>query len=473
MRKIGSKIVLAVLCLPVLSMFSATSAHAVTLSNAKDTISTSRPSASAYINPGGTSPYGATDTVVSIVNNGSRYLASDSARIIGSPGAVIGNPLSVASQSADLTSVYLGNSGGSAAGSTALTDLLIMPVTAKHTIQFTTPSGSAATGKIVVTFPGSGSNIASPSATTFSFNGLASGNISTTGASCGSYTISAPTITCNLNAVLSPSTVVVMTIGNTTPQLINPTKAAAAGSNDSWTLNLQVTDSTGTPIDSAKIGIATIDSVKVTADVDPSLTFTISGINSGNVSSAVTSCSGTDALSNVPASTATEVSLGFLRNGIINLSAQKLTVATNGSQGYVISATSSGQFINPATGYWIKGLNGDTALSANDVTAPATFGANPSEGFGISACGTPALVNTNQWGTANCSTGFSCGWKYSNPYNTGTNSFYATIASYTGGAVDATSANGQVAVKYAATVNSTTPPGTYRTIFTYVATATF
>ncbi len=438
--------------------------EAATLTGTKDTISNSRPSASAYIS----SPYTGSDTTVSIVNNGSRFLASDSARIIGSPGNTIGNNLTVASQSADLTNVYLANSGGTDAGSVANKDLLIMPVTAKHTIQFTTPTGSAATGKIVVTFPGSGSNIASPSASTFSFNGLASGNITTTGATCGSYTINAPSITCNLSAILAPNTAVTMTIGSTSPQLINPTKSLTVGTSDAWTMNIQVTDSVGIPIDDAKISLATIESVKVSGDVDPSLTFSIAGIGSSTAfSSQVSSCNGTDSTQNTPSATATEVSLGFLRNGNINIGGQVLTVSTNGAQGYTISATSSGQFINPSTGYWIYGLNNDTVLSGNDSPSPATFRASGQEGFGLSACG--SRVSAGTWGATNCATTFSSGCKYSNPFNSGTNSYFATIATYTGGPVS----NDQTAIKYAATVSGSTAPGTYRTMVTYVATATF
>ncbi len=453
--------VLLLLCTPF--------AHAATLSAVSDKLSTSRPSASAYIN----AAYGSSDSVVTIVNNGSRYLASDSARIIGSPGNVIGNQVTVASQSADLTGVYLANSTGTAAGSSTYKDLLIAPITAKHTISFTTINAVAAGGKIVITFPGTGSNIASPSASTFSFNGLTSGNISyspSAGSStCSSFVISAPSITCTIaTATLDAGVTVTLTLGSSTPALINPTKSGTAGTNDAWTMTIQTTDSGGVTIDDARISIGTIETVKVSGDVDPSLTFSIAGIAaSTSFSSQVSSCNGSDSTQNTPSSSATDVSLGFLRNGSINIAGQVLTVSTNGSQGYTISATSSGQFINPSTGYWIYGLNSDTALSGNDTPAPATFRASGLEGFGLSACGSRVTAGT--WGATNCTTAFSSGCKYSNPFNTGTNSYYATLASYSGGAIS----NEQTAVKYAGSISGATAPGTYRTMVTYVATATF
>ncbi len=472
LRNIISKIVLVLTLLPLLGVFVHT-AEAATLSAVKDTITTSRPSASWYLS----SDYATTDTTVSMTGNStSRYLASDSARLISGNGTPLGSAVVVASQSADLKTVYLANSSGTAAKTPS--DILIVPITAKHTFVFTTVTSVASTGKIVITFPGSGSNIASPSASTFSFNGLASANINTTFSSgtttCGSYTISAPTITCNLaTAGINPGVTVTMVIGNSTPALINPTKSNTAGSNDSWRVTVQTTDSGGLVLDDAKIAIGTIDSVKVTADVDPSLTFTIAGVAPGTTLSGIsstTSVCGDTTTAGLPAATATEVNLGSLRNAAISIAAQRLTVSTNGAQGYTISATSSGRMINPATGFWLYGLNGDTLLSANDTPVPATFRASGFEGFGISACGShSSTIVSSQWGGNACATGFSSGCKYSNPYNVGTASFYSTITSYTGGAVS----SDDTIVKYAGTVSGTTPPGTYRTMFTYVATATF
>jgi hypothetical protein len=247
--------------------------------------------------------------------------------------------------------------------------------------------------------------------------------------------------------------------------LINPTKSAAAGSADLWTINVSTQDNGGALLDTNKVRIATIDDITVHAQVDPSLTFTIAGIADGtNLSSVDAACSDTTNVGN--GTTATDVDLGFLSNGNINIAAQKLTVSTNAANGYAITATSSGQFINPSSGYAIKSLNSDTALTGNDLPAPATFGASGTEGFGISPCG--ARVNTTRWGSG--ATAFSSGSKYSNPYNSGANSYYATLASYTGGGA----ISGDVSViRYGATISGSTPAGVYSNYFTYIATATF
>lgn len=58
---------------------------------------------------------------------------------------------------------------------------------------------------------------------------------------------------------------------------------------------------------------------------------------------------------------------------------------------------------------------------------------------------------------------------FSNPWNTGTNAYYATLASYSAGPVS----NDKTNVAYGATISGTTPAGVYLTTMTYVATATF
>jgi hypothetical protein len=71
MRNFTFKIVLVFMLLPLLGVFVHT-AEAATLSAVKDTITTSRPSASWYLS----SDYATTDTTVSMTGNStSRYLA--------------------------------------------------------------------------------------------------------------------------------------------------------------------------------------------------------------------------------------------------------------------------------------------------------------------------------------------------------------------------------------------------------------
>src|SRR6185503_8554794 len=65
------------------------------------------------------------------------------------------------------------------------------------------------------------------------------------------------------------------------PTLINPTKGAAAGTADIWKIGVETQDGSSVRLDNSTLAIGTIESVTVRATIDPSLTFTIAGINSG------------------------------------------------------------------------------------------------------------------------------------------------------------------------------------------------
>lgn len=456
--------------------------QAASLVNTSDQISTSRPSPASYL----TANAASSDVSISVANNGSRFLASDSAKIIRtSTAATLATNRIVASQSAALTTVYLTGTAGSAAS--LGTDVLMFPITAVHKVQFTTQTAVPGSGKVIITFPtlaSADTNAASPSAQTFMFNGLASGNITVTGATCSTWTISAPSITCNLNASgIGGLTTVAFYIGCTAvtsgacstsvPTLINPTSSLNAVSGntstaDTWKVSVATQDSAGGALDSATTRIGTIASVQVQAQIDPTITFTIAGAtDSATINTLVPGCgSNTDVTNSGIGSTSTFVNLGILSNGAINKSAQVLTVSTNSSNGYSLTATSSGRLINAGSGF---ALNDTGALTANDTPAPATFPASGNTWFGIHACGNDSPgVNSDQW-AATAATGFSSGAKFANPWNSGAGSYVDTLATYSGGPANARA----TVAEYAATVGGTTPAGIYTTVLTYIATATF
>lgn len=457
--------------------FGVTKTHAAALATLSDTITTSRPSAASPLSADAASAA----TQVSIYNNGSRYLASDSAQLIRtSNGADVGTAKIVASQSAALTTVFL--TSGLSSAAQAGTDVLVTNITAMHTVSFQIPNPVPASGKIVITFPGAALNTATPSASTFSFNGLTSGNAAANisykldGTRTCTFTVSAPSITCTVDAggSIAAGTTITFLIGcsdassNETscttqaPRLINPTKTAAAGTADSWTVGVKTQDGSSIDIDSGFARIATVESVTVQATVDSILSFTIAGIANGAAANLgnTTGCTNTEVTNSGVASTATAVNLGSLpvSSGTDpNISAQLLTVTTNAFNGYSLTATASGHLSNPATGFAIA-----------DSTTPAVFPAT-TPWFGVHACG--ADVNTSTWGTASSTTnrGGSGGAKYGWP----TPATSVTLANDSTGPITGASGNGLTTAEYAAAVDSSVPPGTYTSVITYVATATF
>lgn len=478
MRGIIKKYLVFYLIILLLGLFSASKTYAASLANVSDTITTSRPSAAAPLN----ADQAASAGQISVVDNGSIYLASDSA-ILQSDTGQTQDIVNVASMSAQISgspntrNVYF---------TSAITNThhkgtaAVVNITAQHQVRFTTISAVPGSGHVVINFGGSGSNIASPSASTFSFNGLTSANASTyvqtNNATCSSFTVSAPSIDCTLNGSgIAASTTVTFLIGCTTqssgtctaasPKLINPTKSAAAGTADTWKVTIKTQDASAIDLDSSTVKIATVDAVQVQGTVEPSLTFTIAGFADNTDINTISGSCGSITTNSGIATTATFVNLGFISNAAVNRAAQRLSVATNGASGYAITATSSGRFINPASGFWITQANiPDTSLTANETPAPGTIAAG-TPGFGIHPCGARSSVFTDQWVNA----GAIATAKFSNPWNTGANNYYATLASYTGGPVNSE----DTAVLYGATVGATTPAGIYSTIFTYVATATF
>ncbi|MEK9208071.1 MAG: hypothetical protein AAB922_06295, partial [Patescibacteria group bacterium] len=339
-----------VLCLSIF-VFKNDKAHAATLSNLSDTITTSRPSAASPLSADAASA----STQVSIYNNGSRFLASDSAKIMRtSTGADINTGLIIASQSSALTTAYF--TAGTSTASQNGTDVLIANKTAMHTVSFILASPVQASGKIIITFPGSGSTAASPSATTFAFNGLTSGNaaanisykLNSGGTrTCASFTVAAPSITCTVDSggSIIAGSVVTFLIGcidgstneasctTQSPRLINPTKTAAAGTSDSWSVAVKTQDASSIDQDSGTTKIATIDTVQVQAVIDASLTFTIAGrnnavaVNTGNTAG----CTNTELTSSGIDASATLINLGSMpiSSGVApNISAQLLTIST-------------------------------------------------------------------------------------------------------------------------------------------------
>ena len=488
-------------------------AFAATLISSKDTITTSRPSASSPLN----AALGATDTQATIFNNGSRYLASDSAKIIKSAtGAIVDAGTVVSSQSAALTTVYFGEQGGSAA--LAAADVLYVPITAMHTLSFTTVTAIPVSGIIKLTFPILSStdadNDASPSATTFQFNNVVSGgsgtdvvkafddstdvtaNVTVTETEPGAGTAGVITLTLDGSTSIAAGSVVKIYLGCSTatssscsaqsPRILNPTKTATAGTADTWKINLLTQNASSINLDTATVAVATIESVQVLATVDPTLTFTIAGVSNGSAVNTgnTTGCLQAETTNTGIASTSTVVNLGILSNTpavdtkVGNIAAQLLTVSTNATGGYAITATSAGSLQDFANGY-----------SISSGTTPASFPVS-SEWFGFHSCGLDTYgsgISTTYWNTAasdtNCGTcpvgSTSCptGTSGTNvcKYGWPTQATSLTLASDTTGPVDNTivTGNGLTSVSYASGVDASVPAGTYQTYVTYVATATF
>jgi hypothetical protein len=475
MAKKSSLIIVLLVAGFLFALLNSPKAYAGTITNLSDTITTSRPSAASPLSANAASGV----TQVSIANNGSRYLASDSAKIMRtSTSADVTTGITIASQSSALTTVYF--TAGTGAAAQGGTDVLITNITAMHKVSFSVPNPVPASGKIIITFPGSANTSASPSASTFAFNGLTTGNAASNisykldGTRTCTFAISAPSITCTVDSggSIAAGTVITFLIGcgdsssnettctTQSPRLINPTKTATAGSADVWSVNLRTQDASSVDIDSGKTAVGTVESVQVRATVDSSFTFTISGINNATAANAgnTTGCTNSESTSSGFDSTATLINLGSLpisSSVAPNISAQLITITTNANNGYTLTATSSGHLQDASTGF---------ALA--DSTTPAAFPA-ATPWFGIHACG--ADVNTSTWGAANTTTTRGGTAKYGWPTQTSA----VTLATDNTGPIIGTGGNGLTTVEYAAAADASVPSGNFTTVITYVATPVF
>lgn len=490
MSRKGLLIVLA--CIGLI-FFVAKPASAASLSSLSDTVSTSRPSAATPL--GGNAASG--DGNVTIVDNNAVFLQGDSATIYADTGETTNTGNLVASMSATAIPgagqriVYFTNTIGN---NHHQGDAVVVPITAMHTISFKPVASIPIGGKIVISFPQLASTVdsnpASPSAQAFQFNGLTTGNVqvnfSSGSTTCsggvaiaGTSAGSTPTLTCTTaTATVAGGTTVTLLIGcsahsgaactTQVPTLINPMRVpgdtlagqgAATTKADNWKIGVQTQDASSVTLDQGSAVVGTIESVQVQAQIDPTLTFELIGIANNQAIDATngyTGCSNTtpDTTNSGISTTATNVNMGTVGT-LITITAQKALVATNGTGGYALTATASGQLTDSNVGH-----------SLTSVTTPDAIAAG-TEQFGIHPCGTDVANASTSWNASGNGTQESIssgnGWI---GWPTPTTS--VQLASRTG-----TANNIITAIEYAITASPTTPAGLYTAVITYVATPTF
>lgn len=479
------KAIAGIFSILVLSFLSTKTSFAASLNTLSDTVSTSRPSAAAPLGANASSGDGS----ATIIDNNAVFLQGDNAILFADPaggGETSDNTNTVASMSATAIpsagqrKVYFTGTLGHAHHTG---DALVTPITAMHTISFKPVTTINTGGHIIITFPtlaAADTNPASPSGSqAFQFNGLTNTNVKanfTNSTTCSSISVSgtsagsAPTIDCTVGtASLTGGSTVTVTFligcsANTgascttqVPTLINPMKSstnsnsgqgAATTQADNEKILVQTQDGSSVTQDSGTAVVGTIESVQVQANIDPTLTFQITGIANGtNVSSGHgTGCPSQSTNSGISPN-ATFVNLGTVGTNI-NIAAQDLTVSTNGQGGYSLTATASGQL--------------NDAQNAYNITSSTTpgFMTAGTELFGIHPCGTD--VSTGTWGSGTIGGGANAKVAWPTP-TTG-----VTLASRT------SVANAIVTtVMYAITASATTPAGLYTSVITYVATPVF
>jgi hypothetical protein len=259
-----------------------------------------------------------------------------------------------------------------------------------------------------------------------------------------------------------------------------PRETHTLGQANSHTLLIQHRDASNVTRDSTAVAVGVIEAVKVTATVDPTIEFTISG-----VADSVSKCGVNPVTDNTVTTTATAVPFGVLSlNSFVN-AAQELTVTTNGTDGYAVTAIANDQLgkdgqecddddtdnIN-----CIRDTRGDVGATMTHVVTNKWT--DPSDqagvGFGYSLAvgsGTPGVPTTPfsyDDTTGNCAGGNFCAKQFADDEDTLNPQDPQEIMTN-----DSVAANHQIDVCYRIVPAVTNAAGEYQNSITYTATARF
>jgi hypothetical protein len=242
-----------------------------------------------------------------------------------------------------------------------------------HTIEFTTPNGLVIGQTILLTFPTGVNEFVLGSIGVEDVDILVNGSSSSTALVAGadtwgvSTTSSSITFTTPTNSGVASATPIIVRIGN---------HAVTSGTGDTKIANPSATGSYGIDIggtmqDSGQVRVAIVSEVVVSASVDATLTFAVSGVASGQ---AVNGSPTTTATT----TTATTLPFGTLvATGTSKVLAHDLAVTTNARNGYTVTVEQTGD-LQSTTGATIEGfIDGANTTTPSPWQAPARLIADP------------------------------------------------------------------------------------------------
>lgn len=372
---------------------------------------------------------------------------------------------------------------GLGANDAAANELVIATRSAKHTVTFTPATKINGGGfRILIPSGANGVNDGIPNHDGFDFNGIGAAQLTApTGGGVDSWTAATATAAgatgcaagyhcfeTQYKGVNNNSGTFTFVIGNDgANDLINPAKSGSTeGSADGYTVVVQHLDSPENlfrVVDSTNIKIAVVESVRVSATVDPTITFTVAAVTTGD-----TACGANPDVT----STATTVPFGTMALNTFKNLAQKLTLSTNAAGGAVVTAAENDHLgKNGETTPFIPDASGDGAGTMTEaVTEDWETATNNGFGFSLDDAGDGAADVTEALAynvaSGNCANGVYCAREFANLAHADS----ATQIFNTGSTVvDA----GDLYVCYRLSVGSTQAAGDYENNITYTATATF
>ncbi len=264
-------------------------------------------------------------------------------------------------------------------------------------------------------------------------------------------------------------TAITLTIGATTgvntPLAPAPSSAHTQATADSYQIIVQnfsagANPATATATDATTAQIGLIESVRVTATVDPSITFSIAGIASSANPCGTGATNATDVDTTTGTNAPLAVPFGSLALNTFKDAAHVLTVSTNAVNGYTVTTIENDQLgKDGGTTPFIIDTDGDAGSATETVTDTwDTPTANPGFGYTLKSV-TGATVPFTSTGATFNARRFPALADAESP---------ATVMSATG-----TADSHQANVCYRITVDATQAAGDYENQITYTATASF
>jgi hypothetical protein len=231
---------------------------------------------------------------------------------------------------------------------------------ADHTIVFTTPNGLSIGQNLTLTFEGTFTmGTVGEDDIDILFNGVSSSTAAASANGVWGVDVTGSVITFDtpLDGGVPSSTVVTIRIGE---NAVDFGTGANQITNPSATTTSHKIDIGGTMQDSGQVRVAIVDEVLVTANVDTSLSFTVSGVTSGQ---AVNSSPTTT----IAESTSVTLPFGTLPIGVSRVLAHDLAVSTNAKNGYTVTVEESTPLQTP-TGATIDGF-----IDGSDTNTPTAW----------------------------------------------------------------------------------------------------
>ena len=295
-----------------------------------------------------------------------------------------------------------------------------------HSIRFETKNTLNSGEKIKITFP-------------VAFSNILVGNVACPTSSVAS--VSGQDVICTANAQIYAGPIVINVLS-----VVSPTTTAI------YLVRIQTEDLSSNIIERSNVNVAITDGVAMTAYVDATLQFVVSGTSSNvDINGIVTTAT----------STATSTNFGTLVVDATSTIGQTLAVSTNASQGYYVTVEQNHELIN-ATGDTINSFNNSPDGTAS--TSPIDW-ENP----------TGLLDAKDTYGHMGLSTSdadLGGGWS-TNKYVGLSSTSPMVVMSHSGPADGLTQNKGFSAIAYTVKVSALQEAGDYSSVLTYICTPTY